>query len=133
MIGTNRFQKFSKFYYPIFFYSAMGWRVHRHPWFQNRSIDKTRTNIYRLIVVYLNNYFRLHVCLSFRTSVRPYLRMSVRSYVRHTFIFFDFLQLFHKMSLIKVAWHVLRVKNMHLGSPSDPSGTAAAEAKPRCV
>ena len=37
------------------------------------------------------------------------------------------------MSLIKVAWYVLRVKNMHPGSPSDPSGTAAAEAKPRCV
>ena len=78
---------------------------------------------------YLNDYFRLHVCLSFRTSVRP----SVRPYVRHTFIFFDFLQLFHKMSLIKVAWHVLRMKNMHPGSSSDPSGTAATEAKPRCV
>ena len=37
------------------------------------------------------------------------------------------------MSIIKVAWYVLRVKNMHPGSPSDPSGTAAAEAKPRCV
>ena len=37
------------------------------------------------------------------------------------------------MALIKVAWCVLRVKNMHLWSPSDPSGTAAAEAKPRCV
>ena len=73
----------------------------------------------------LNNYSRLHVCLSFRT----YVRLSVR----HTFIFFDFLQSFHKMSHIKVAWHVLRVKDMHPGSPSDPSGTAAAEAKPRCV
>ena len=30
----------------------------------------------------LNNYFRLHVCLSFRTYVRPS--------VRHTFIFFQF-------------------------------------------
>ena len=38
-----------------------------------------------------------------------------------------------KISLIKVGWHVLRVKNMHPGSPSDPSGTAAAEAKQRCV
>ena len=33
------------------------------------------------------------------------------------------------MSLIKVVWYVLRVKNMHPGSPSGPSGTAAAEAK----
>ena len=64
------------------------------------------------------------------------------------------------MSLIKVVWYVLRVKNMHSGSPLDPSQTAAkrgkaelrildfkttwsefqmpsqtapAEAKPRCV
>ena len=37
------------------------------------------------------------------------------------------------MSLIKVVWYVLRVKNMHPGSPSDPSGTAPTEAKPRCV
>ena len=37
------------------------------------------------------------------------------------------------MSLTKVVWYVLRVKNMHPGSPSDPSGTAAAAAKPRYV
>ena len=54
---------------------------------------------------------------------------------------------------LKVVWFVLRVKDMHPWSPSDPSGTAAAkadfkttwsefqmpsqtapaEAKPRCV
>ena len=71
-----------------------------------------------------------------------------------------FLQLYDKMSLIKVASYVLRVKKIHPGSPSDPSQTAAgrgeaelhiihfkttwsefqissqtapAEAKPRCV
>ena len=37
------------------------------------------------------------------------------------------------MSLIKVAWYVFRTKNMHPGSPSDPSWTTAAEAKPRYV
>ena len=37
------------------------------------------------------------------------------------------------MSLIKVAWYVTRVKNMHLGSPSDPSQTAASETKLRYV
>ena len=37
------------------------------------------------------------------------------------------------MSPIKVAWYVLRVKNMHPGSPSDPIRTPATEAKPRCV
>ena len=37
------------------------------------------------------------------------------------------------MSVIKVAWCVFRVKNMHPGSTSHPSWTAAAEAKPRYV
>ena len=37
------------------------------------------------------------------------------------------------MSPMKVAWYVLWVKNMHFGSPWDPSQTAAAEVKPRCV
>ena len=37
------------------------------------------------------------------------------------------------MSLIKVVWYMLRVKNIHPGSPSDPSVTATAEAKPRYV
>ena len=32
----------------------------------------------------------------------------------------QFLQSEHKMSLIKVAWYVLRVKNMHSWSPPDP-------------
>ena len=30
----------------------------------------------KIIVEYLNNYFRLHVCLSFRTYVRPYVTLS---------------------------------------------------------
>ena len=33
------------------------------------------------------------------------------------------------MSLVKVVRYVLRVKNMHPGSPLDPSGTAATKAK----
>ena len=33
------------------------------------------------------------------------------------------------MSLIKVAWYVLWVKNMHFGSPSDPTQTTAVKAK----
>ena len=74
---------------------------------------------------YLNNYFDFHVCLSIRPFVRPSVRVS-RDYIH-------FLQLCHKMSLIKVVWYVLRVKNMHPGSPSDPSGTAATKAKPRYV
>ena len=37
------------------------------------------------------------------------------------------------MSLMKVVWYVLRVKNMLLWSPSDPSRTAATEAKPSYI
>ena len=59
-------------------------------------------------LVHLNNYFRLHVCLSFRPSVRP----SVTLY--------DF-KSYHKMSLIKVSWYVIRVKNMHLKKLKSPS------------
>ena len=51
---------------------------------------------------YLNNYFNFHVCLSI-----------------HLFVRLKFLHLYHKMSLIKVACYVLRVKNMNSGSPSD--------------
>ena len=54
----------------------------------------------------LNNYFNLCVCLSFCLSL--------------TLSNFQFLLLYDKMSLIKVAWNVLRVKNMHSGSPQTP-------------
>ena len=58
------------------------------------------------------NYFRLHICLSFHLYIHLYERTS------HIY-FFQFLQLYHKMTLMKDAWHVLRVKNMQSGSPSD--------------
>ena len=35
---------------------------------------------------------------------------------------FKFLQPYHKVSLTKVAWYVLRVKNMHSWAPPDPWG-----------
>ena len=70
----------------------------------------------------LHNYLNLHVCPSL-------LRLSSVGVPTHLTI----LQLDRKMSLIKVAWYVLRVKNIHFGSPSDPSQTAAAEAKLRYV
>ena len=57
--------------------------------------------------VYLNNYFNFHFCL------------SIHSFVRVSENQLQFLQSLHKMSLLKVAWHVLRVKSVHSGSPSD--------------
>ena len=35
---------------------------------------------------------------------------------------FKFLQSYYKVSLTKVAWYVLRVKNMHSWAPPDPLG-----------
>ena len=55
----------------------------------------------------LHNYFNLHVCPSFRQRRR-----------RPT-LCFQFLQSYYKVSLIKVAWYVLRVKDMHSWSPPD--------------
>ena len=102
--------------------------------------------------VNLNIYFKFYVCLYIHHSVFPFVCVSEN--------FLYFLQLCRKMSQIKDGWYVLRVKNMHPVSPSDPSCTAAeqgeaelrifefkttwsefqtpsqttlAEAKPRCV
>ena len=72
--------------------------------------------------IYLNNYFNLHVCLFFRLPL-PSACLKTSS---------DSCSLIIKLQ-IKVAWYVLRVKNMYSGSPSPPSGTSAAEAKPRYV
>ena len=72
---------------------------------------------------------------SVRPSVRPSARPSVRPSVclsvcpKTSSIFYSC----NKISLIKVTWYVLRVKNMHPGSPSDPSQTASAKANPRLV
>ena len=68
---------------------------------------------------HLNNYFDFHVCLSVRPSVRPCVSENQ----------LHFLQSYDKMSLIKVAWCVFRVKNMHPGSTSHPSWTAPAEVR----
>ena len=54
----------------------------------------------------LNNNFGLQVCLSFHAWVCTQVKLS------------DF-KSHHKMLLIKVPQYVLRVKNMHFGSPSD--------------
>ena len=66
--------------------------------------------IYLSICPHLHNYFNLHVCLSLRRR-------------RHVpLLNFQFLQAYDKVSLIKVGWYVLRVKNIHSWSPPDPLG-----------
>ena len=59
--------------------------------------------------LHLHNYFKLYICPSLQRRRRPVTLSN-----------FQFLQSIHKMSVIKVAWHVLRVKNIHSGSLSDP-------------
>ena len=90
-----------------------------------------------LLTSHLNNYLDCHICLSIRPWFCPCVRGSVRAsvvpFVRVSEKKLHFLQYYHKKPLIKVAWYVSWVKNMHPGSPSDSIGTAATEAKPRCV
>ena len=48
------------------------------------------------------------------SSIHPFVHFRVSENK------FQFLQLYQKMSLIKISWYVLRVKNMHFGPNSDP-------------
>ena len=79
---------------------------------------------------YLNNYFNFHVCLSF---LCPCVHPCVRVCIRASENLLLFLQVYNKTSLIKDAWYVSWVKNMHFWSPSDPIQTAAAKEKPRYI
>ena len=55
-------------------------------------------------------------------SVCPY-DVRCRRRRRHVpLLSFQFLQAYDKVSLIKVGWYVLRVKNIHSWSPPDPLG-----------
>ena len=57
-------------------------------------------------------YFNIHVCLSIRCRWHRHVPLSS----------FQFLQAYDKVSLIKVGWYVVRVKNIHSWSPTDPLG-----------
>ena len=59
---------------------------------------------------HLRHYFNDHVC----PSIWRWHHVPLPN--------FQFLPLHHKTSLIKVDWYVLRAKNMHFWSPSDPWG-----------
>ena len=61
----------------------------------------------------------LHSISTF-TSVCPY---GVCPLLRHPSVRSHFLQLYYKISRLKVAWHVLRVKNAHSWLPSDLLGS----------
>ena len=64
---------------------------------------------------HLNNYFRLHVCLSIRSCVTLNNFMS-----------------YFKMLILKVPLVCVRMKNVHFSSPSDPWGPSG-KAKPSYV
>ena len=63
---------------------------------------------------YLHNYFNFHICLFIQR--RRYRQRHV------PLLSFQFLQSYHKVSLIKVAWYALRVKNMQSWSLLDSWG-----------
>ena len=64
----------------------------------------------------------IYITISTFTSVCPY-GVGVGGVRRHVpLLNFQFLQSYDKVSLIKVGWYVLRVKNIHSWSPPDPFG-----------
>ena len=65
-----------------------------------------------------NVWFSIYITISTFTSVHPY-----GGGVSVPLLSFKFLLLYHKVSLIKFAWYVLRVKNMHSWSPPDLWGS----------
>ena len=60
----------------------------------------------------------IETTISTSTSVCPSICVCVCVSVSVSEKRLNFLQSYHKMSLIKVAWKVLGVKNMHSWSPS---------------
>ena len=66
----------------------------------------------------------IYITISTFTSVRPSGGVSGVGVVGVgvPLSIFKFLQSYDKVSLIKVAWYVLRVKNMHSRAPPDPWG-----------
>ena len=94
--------------------------------FQNLTFQYTIHAPLQTVLI-LNNYFNLHVCLSIcrlRLAICRLLsggcRLPSTVYrLSVTLSNFQFLQSYHKMSLIKVACYVLREKNMHSGPSFD--------------
>ena len=91
----------------------------------NKDLNSFGINIYNL-----NNYFGLHVCLSFRWFICTLVTLK------------DF-KSYHKMSLIKVLWYVLKyafwitprlLESMWQVKESQATyNTSLGEAKPSCI
>ena len=64
----------------------------------------------------------IYIIISTLTSVCPYGVVVVVTSRHVTLSSFQFLQVYDKVSLIKVGWYVLRLKNVHSWSPPDPLG-----------
>ena len=64
------------------------------------NFDNGKINLFSFNTSNLKNYFRLHIC------------MSLHLKVRHTSVQLQFLQSYHKIAPMKVAWYLLRDKNL---------------------
>ena len=73
-------------------------------------------------------HFRTSICITISTFTSVHLSAPSHPVT----LTYKFLQSYYKMMLIKVTWHVLRVKNMHSGPSSDPCGPLV-KAKPSIV
>ena len=78
-------------------------------------------NTVRLMRSYWEKGQQIYITISTFTSVCPF-GVGVRRRRHVPLLSFQFLQAYDKVSLIKVGWYVLRVKNIHSWSPPDPLG-----------
>ena len=82
--------------------------------YEHKTLKRTTNfSIFVKTVLYLNRNDDIYITISTFTSVRPSGGGGV------PLSSFQFLQSYYKVSLIKVAWYVLRVKDMHSWSPPD--------------
>ena len=82
----------------------------------NGSICRCEIRIFKKVTpMNFMTFNTIYITISTFTSVRP----SGGGSIGVPLWIFKFLLSYHKVSLIKVAWYVLRVKDMHSWSPPD--------------
>ena len=92
------------------------WRCSCPAWFQvGATVSSLFSQTYfrqKFRHIYIDKYFDFHVCLSIR----------VPSVCGSDSVCLNLTSIPASVSLTKVVWYVLNVKNMHPGSPSTPVG-----------
>ena len=78
---------------------------------------------YNIFFIKIESLFKYFAVLKFDEAVwNLHIYPSIHCLITSRIVIIQFLQLYHKMSLIKVVWYVLKVKNIHCWSSLDPWG-----------